>query len=84
MTEPGDFLGVVARAEMRSASGDWTEAATLWAQVTAGNPVNGDYWAHLAEAQFASKDYTAARQAYEKVLELGVRAVYRSRRTGRR
>ena len=74
-----DFLEVVARAEMRSASGDWAEAATLWAQTTAGNPVNGDYWARLAEARFARKDYTAAREAYEKVLELGVRAVYKQR-----
>ena len=76
MTEAGDLLGVVARAEMRSGSGDWAEAATLWAQVTAGNPVNGDYWARLAEAHFADKEYEAARQAYEKVLELGIRAVY--------
>jgi len=77
MTEARDFLGVVARAQMRSGSGDWAEAATLWAQVTAGNPVNGDYWARLAEARFANQEYVAARQAYEKVLELGVRAVYR-------
>lgn len=45
MAEPGEFLGVVARAELRSASGDWAEAAALWGQVTAGNPVKGDYWA---------------------------------------
>ena len=77
MTEAGDVLGLVARAEMRSGAGDWAEAAALWAQVTAGNPVNGDYWARLAEAQFANEQYTPARQAYEKVLELGVRAVYR-------
>jgi hypothetical protein len=36
MAEPGEFLGVVARAELRSASGDWAEAAALWGQVTAG------------------------------------------------
>jgi len=77
MTQAGDFLEVVARAEVRSGSADWTEAAALWTQVTAGNPVNGDYWARLAEAQFANKDYPAACRAYEKVLELGVRAVYR-------
>src|SRR5207244_3944445 len=67
MIKPGDFLAVVARAELRTASGDWPEAAALWAQVTAENPVNGDYWARLAEAQFARQEYTAAHQAYEKV-----------------
>lgn len=72
MIEPGEFLAIVARAELRTASGDWAEAAALWAQVTAENPVNGDYWASLAEARFAGHEYTAARQAYEKVRELGV------------
>jgi len=77
MAEPGEFLAVVARAELRSASGDWAEAAALWGQVTAGNPVKGDYWARLAEARFAVEDYAGAREAYGKVLELGVRAEYR-------
>ncbi len=77
MTDSADVLGVVAKAEMRTGAGDWAEAATLWGQVTAANPVNGDYWARLAEARFAAKEYAAAREAYEKVLELGVRAVYR-------
>jgi tetratricopeptide (TPR) repeat protein len=73
MIKPGDFLAVVASAELRTASGDWPEAAALWARVTAENPVNGDYWARLAEARFASQEYAAAHQAYEKVRELGVR-----------
>ena len=77
MTEPGEFLGLVARAELRSASGDWAEAAALWGQVTSGNPVSGDYWARLAEARFAAGDYAGAREAYLKVLELGVSAEYR-------
>ena len=61
---------------MRTAAGDWAEAVTLWAEVTERNPVNGDYWARLAEARFANEEYAAARQAYEKVLELGLRATY--------
>jgi tetratricopeptide (TPR) repeat protein len=77
MSEPGGFLGLVARAELRSASGDWAEAAALWTEVTAANPVNGDYWAHLAEAQLASEEYAAAHQSYEKVLDLGVRPEFR-------
>jgi len=76
MTEAADFPAVVAGAQLRSAAGDWAEAALLWAAVTAANPVNGDYWARLAEARFAGQDYEAARQAYEKVLALGVRPVY--------
>ena len=77
MADPAAFLGLVARAELRSASGDWAEAAALWGQVTDGNPVHGDYWARLAEARFAAGDYAGAREAYRKVLELGVRAEYR-------
>jgi tetratricopeptide (TPR) repeat protein len=61
---------------MRTAAGDWAEAVALWAEVTERNPVNGDYWARLAEARFANEEYAAARQAYEKVLELGLRATY--------
>lgn len=61
---------------MRTAAGDWAEAAPLWAEVTERNPVNGDYWARLAEARFANEEYAAARQAYEKLLELGLRATY--------
>jgi tetratricopeptide (TPR) repeat protein len=77
MIQPSDFLATVARAELRTASGDWPEAAALWAQVTAANPVNGDYWARLAEARFAGEEYAAADQAYQKVLELGIRATHK-------
>ena len=63
MTEGADVLGV-AKAEMRTGAGDWAEAAAQWGQVTAANPVNGDYWARLAEADFAAKEYAAAREAY--------------------
>jgi hypothetical protein len=79
MAEAAEFPGVLARAQLRSEAGDWAEAALLWARVTAANPVNGDYWARLAEARFAGQQYEAARQAYEKVLALGVRPVYQVR-----
>jgi uncharacterized Zn finger protein len=62
MSEADDFLALVA---LRSAEGDWAEAAVLWARVTAANPVNGDYWARLAEARFGNEEYEAAQQAYE-------------------
>jgi tetratricopeptide (TPR) repeat protein len=79
MSEADDFLALVAGAQLRSAEGDWADAAALWARVTAANPVNGDYWARLAEARFGNEEYEAARQAYEKVRELGVRSVFRQR-----
>src|SRR5207253_9713051 len=53
MADPAVFLDLLARAELRSASGDWAEAAELWARVTEANPVHGDYWARLAEARYA-------------------------------
>ena len=79
MADPAAFLDLLARAELRSAAGDWAEAAGLWARVTEANPVHGDYWARLAEARFAGKDYAAAALAYAKVLELGVRPGYQVR-----
>ncbi len=68
-----DFMGIVARAFARTADKDWAEAADLWDKVTAANPVNGDYWARLGEARFGAQDYAGAREAYEKVLRLGLR-----------
>jgi len=43
----------------------------------AANPVNGSYWAALAAAQFESGDFPAAVEAYQRVLELGVRPAER-------
>ncbi len=68
-----DFMGMVARARARTGDKDWAAAAELWARVTAANPVNGDYWARLGEARFGAQDYAGAREAYEKVLRLGLR-----------
>jgi hypothetical protein len=68
-------MGLVARARARTGDKDWTEAADLWAKVTAANPVSGDYWARLGEARFGARDYPGAREAYEKVLRLGLRDV---------
>ena len=79
MADPAVFLDLLARAELRSASGDWAEAAELWVRVTEANPVHGDYWARLAEARFAERDFAAAAPAYAKVLELGVRPGYQVR-----
>jgi tetratricopeptide (TPR) repeat protein len=82
MADPAAFLDLLARAELRSAAGDWAEATELWARVTEANPVHGDYWARLAEARFAERDFAAAALAYQKVLELGVRPEYQVRYRG--
>jgi hypothetical protein len=66
-------MGMVARARARTGDKDWAAAADLWARVTAANPVNGDYWACLGEARFGARDYAGAREAYERVLRLGLR-----------
>jgi hypothetical protein len=71
-----DFLALISRAYARTGDKDWAEAADLWAKATEANPVNGDYWARLAEARFGAKDYPGAREAYEKVLKLGLRYSY--------
>jgi hypothetical protein len=71
-----DFLGLVARARVRTGDKNWAAAAELWAEVTAINPVNGDNWARLGEARFGARDYAGAREAYEKVLRLGLRDRY--------
>ena len=59
MADPAVFLDLLARAELRSASGDWAEAAELWARVTEANPVHGDYWARCR----AGSSGTATRPA---------------------
>jgi hypothetical protein len=72
MLDSTEFRRTVARAKARSKRQQWTEAAPLWDQVVAANPVKGDYWDWLAEARFELGDYEAALRAYEKVRELGV------------
>jgi hypothetical protein len=68
-----EFLGIVARAQGLSDAEEWAPAGEMWAQVVDRNPVNGDYWARLAQARFAGEDYAAAIEAYEQVLRLGAR-----------
>jgi tetratricopeptide (TPR) repeat protein len=65
------YLHTVARARARSTAEDWSKAARLWDKVVAGNPVNGTFWAHLADARYHTKEYRDAIAAYEQALELG-------------
>ncbi|HKG24308.1 MAG TPA: tetratricopeptide repeat protein [Thermomicrobiales bacterium] len=64
------FLRTLALAEARSAEEAWREAAPLWEQVVAANPVEGRFWSRLGEARFNAKDERAAIDAYERVLDL--------------
>jgi tetratricopeptide (TPR) repeat protein len=68
---PRAFLGLLDRAEDRSAARDWPAAALLWREIVAANPVEGRYWERLATALFRAGDYRAAIPAYEKSVELG-------------
>lgn len=79
-----DFAGFqrnLVAAQAASAAGDWPEAARLWAQVVAANPVNGSYWAGLAAARFEAGAFLAAADAYHRVLDLGVRPAERDHET---
>ncbi len=77
VNEVVSFRRSLALAQVRSGAGDWAEAAQLWEQVVAVNPVNGSYWASLAAARFAAADYLSAADAYRRVLDLGVRPAER-------
>lgn len=65
------FLATLVRAEARTNANQWIEAATLWEQVIAHNPVEGRFWDQLANARYQAKDFRKAIPAYEKVIELG-------------
>src|SRR6266542_1629128 len=72
MTDTAGYLRTLARAKAQTDSERWAEAAGLWEQVVAANPVNGNHWDRLAQARFESHDYAGALVAYEKVRDLGV------------
>jgi len=59
MDVPG-YLQALSLAEARTDAGQWAQAVTLWQRVTEQNPVNGNHWDRLAQAQYESGDYAAA------------------------
>jgi hypothetical protein len=71
MDVPG-YLRTLSRAEARTDAGQWAAAAGLWRQVTEQNPVNGNHWDRLGQAQYESGDYAAALAAWERAEALGV------------
>ncbi len=68
------FLRTLARAQTETAAEEWEEAARLWGEVVAQNPIQGNFWARLAEAHHHAQQYRQAIEAYERVLELGTLA----------
>jgi hypothetical protein len=66
------YLSILAEARAQSGSARWAQAAPLWEQVVARNPVHGNHWAALAEAYFGRDDFGRALPAYERAEELGV------------
>jgi tetratricopeptide (TPR) repeat protein len=71
MDVPG-YLRTLSLAEARTDAGQWAAAAGLWRQVTGLNPVNGNHWDRLGQAQYESGDYAAALAAWERAEALGV------------
>lgn len=65
------FLRTVARAEATTAAESWADAADLWADVVAINPVEGRFWTRLANARYHGGDFRGAIDAAERALELG-------------
>src|SRR5690242_9725779 len=65
------YVRLLARAKTASQTGSWHDAVTLWEAVTASNPVDGHFWAQLAEAYYRSGAYSRAIETYERVIEFG-------------
>lgn len=65
------YLRALARARAATADGRWGDAAALWEEVAAANPVEGRGWAHLADACYQAQDYRRAIAAAGRVLDLG-------------
>ena len=71
-TDVVSYLRTLAAAEAQTAAARWDDAAPLWQQVVAHNPVTGAHWDRLAEARYELGDYAGALTAYERVQDLGV------------
>jgi hypothetical protein len=68
---PHPFPRLLARAELATHDEEWELAARLWQEVTAANPVNGAYWARLAEAHRKAGDDRGTIEAEGEAFRLG-------------
>lgn len=66
-----EFLATLTRAQAETRAGNWSGAATLWAEVVEANPHEGGFWNALGNARANGGNYHAAITAYERVLALG-------------
>jgi tetratricopeptide (TPR) repeat protein len=66
-----EFIDALRVAKATSAAARWSDAARAWERVVQMNPVNEEYWQHLAEAHYKSGEFKQAISAFEKVLDLG-------------
>lgn len=65
-----EFVDLLKLAKTKTTSGDWAGSAAAWQTVVDANPVNGEYWEMLAEANYRQGQFQGAIQAWKKVLEL--------------
>jgi hypothetical protein len=65
------YLEVLCMAEDKTKAEQWADAAPLWAQVVALNPVNGTFWLQLGLTHYHAQHYREAIGALVQALELG-------------
>ncbi|MBD0332183.1 MAG: hypothetical protein ICV66_05970 [Chitinophagaceae bacterium] len=69
--DPKEFIRTLEQASKLSTEKKWAEAAPSWVKLIEWNPVNGEYWANLANAYYNLKQYEKSIEAYTKQIELG-------------
>lgn len=74
MSTTNRFFRTLARAERATADERWAEAAGLWAEIVAANPVEGRFWLELGKAHEHAGQFDDAIAALDEALRL--RAAY--------
>ncbi|MGC4191309.1 MAG: hypothetical protein QM589_09100 [Thermomicrobiales bacterium] len=65
------FPTLLAQAELATTNQDWPQATRRWQAVVEANPVNGAFWAKLAEARRKTGDERGTIEAETEVFRLG-------------
>src|SRR5829696_4359049 len=69
--DPLAYMELLQKARQLTSEKKWSDAARAWEQVKDQNPVQGEYWAQLAQAYYSDAAYEKAIEAYKKQLSLG-------------
>ena len=69
-TGTADYVQTLQKAERLMKDQNWSEAGPLWEQLTAKNPLVGEYWSQQGRAWYQAKEYRKSIPAYEKALDL--------------